>query len=86
MPGSELFARPVTRNSRRAHSASCDEKDQIRALSSGQSLPVVAGYVEAPTFHEHPEGEEDLGEVVHQQDVLQLVRLPILHKPATEDC
>ena len=76
----------MTRNSRRAHSASCDEKDQIRALSSGQSLPVVAGYVEAPTFHEHPEGEEDLGEVVHQQDVLQLVRLPILHKPATEEC
>ena len=76
----------MTRNSRRAHSASCDEKDQIRALSSGQSLPVVAGYVEAPTFHEHPEGEEDLGEVVHQQDVLQLVRLSVFHQPAMIYC
>ena len=55
-----------------------------RCLSS-QGLPVVARYVEAPTFHEHPEGEENLGEVVHQQDVLQFVRLPILHEPATKD-
>ena len=53
---------------------------------SGQGLPVVARYVEAPPFHEHPEGEEDLGEVVHQQDVLQLVRLSVFHQPAVIHC
>ena len=47
--------------------------------------PVVAGNVESPALHEHPEGEENLGEVVHQQDLLQLKRLPVLHQPANKD-
>ena len=47
--------------------------------------PVVAGNVESPALHEHPEGEENLGEVVHQQDLLQLKRLPVLHQPANKN-
>ena len=47
--------------------------------------PVVAGNVEPPALHEHPEGEENLGEVVHQQDLLQLKRLPVLHQPANKN-